>query len=356
MTDIGKRLLDNLPPKINRNGEIISALIANKNGNGAIEKMFQYGDTVKKRYAQANNVYNMDGELLDQTMNVFSHFERFYNESDSSFAKRNKSIFVRGGDVTFGTTWNVKHVFEYYFPNAKIFLIDNIGRWEENILINSDFESTVAEEIAKWTISGCELNKKGAFSGGKGVYFTTDNGVISQSAAVEKDKFYFVTCVVDGKAEISVTGASGDVKELHTIGESIDEKIPSGRTANTENWRFVQFFFKADKNENVTVIVKGETGSKVDLVTLDKKKNFPCFMIYVWFNSVTYGGNILHLSKTGNDPIPGIDYKKESYFDNTFFSGIVGKSFANDIYRDILSMVKAAGTKADIMLITKETD
>lgn len=270
--------------------------------------------------------------------------------------KRNKSIFVRGGDVTFGTTWNVKHVFEYYFPGAKIFLLDNIGRWENNILINSNFESSVPSEIAKWTLSGCAINKDGAFSGEKGVFFTSNNGTVSQVAAVEKDKIYFVTCMVNGNATFSVKGASGDTKNLYLVGDVMGSDSGQARSVVTDGWRFIQFFFKANKTENITVTVKGTLGSKVDLITLDKKKNYPCFVIYAWFDRVTIGGNTLHLAKRGNDPVPGLKYDKESYFDNTFLSGTSGNVFATDIYQDILNMVKPAGAMADIVLLTRETE
>lgn len=353
MTDIGKRLFDNLPPKFNRNGEILNALIANNEGTGALEKMFLYGDTVKENYAKADNVYEMASGLIDQTMDMFSFFERFYNESDGSFVKRNKSIFVRGGDITFGTAWNVQHVFEYYFPAAKIFLVDNIGRWTENILVNSNFESDLPSEIAKWTMTGCVLNKDGAFSGGKGVYFTS-NGIVSQSAMVDGGKYYFVTCAVNGHVTINVTDKSGNNKTLYTIGEKINGSGGSGRSVDTENWRFIQMFFFADKTEELKISISGDKDSKVDLITLDKKKDYPCFVVYAWFDGVMVGGKTLHLSKSGEDPIPGINYNKESYFDDTFFSGVSGNTFAADIYQDILNMVKAAGTKGDIVLLTKE--
>ena len=63
MTEIGKRLFDNLPPKFNRNGEILNALLANNEGTGAVEKMFLYGDTVKDNYAKADNVYEMNSNI-----------------------------------------------------------------------------------------------------------------------------------------------------------------------------------------------------------------------------------------------------------------------------------------------------
>lgn len=355
MTEIGKRLLDNLPPKINRKGEIVSAMFANETGTGALEKMFIYGDTVKNNYSQAGNVYEMDGNLMDQAMNVLSYFERFYLETDKSFIKRNKSIFIRKGDTTWGTTWNVKHVFEYYFPKAKIFLLDNIGPWDENILINSNFESAETEEIEKWTLDGCEIAAAGAFAGAKGILFTENGGEVSQSADVTTGKYYFVTCAYNGEISIKITGEQGDLKKLYKIGEKIGTGAGSARTSKTESWDFVQYLFYADKSEEVTVSISGKNGDKVDLVTLDEKQKYPRFTLYVWFDGVTLGGKTLHLAQNGDDPIEGVDYDKESYYGNAFFQGSSGKSFANDIYNDILTMIKAAGTKADIMLLTKET-
>ena len=111
---------------------------------------------------------------------------------------------------------------------------------------------------------------------------------------------------------------------------------------------------KEPDGTEVTVTITGDKDSKVDLITLDKKKNYPCFVVYVWFDGVMVGGNTLHLSQDGEDPIPGLKYDKESYFDNTFFSGVSGNTFAADVYQDILNMVKAAGTKGDIVLLIKE--
>lgn len=77
MTDLGKRLLDHLPPKINREGEIISSLIANEDGSGALEKLFAYSALVKKTYSDTKDVYEMDGDLLDQVMAMFSFLGAF---------------------------------------------------------------------------------------------------------------------------------------------------------------------------------------------------------------------------------------------------------------------------------------
>ncbi|MCQ2086675.1 MAG: hypothetical protein MJZ37_01165 [Bacilli bacterium] len=356
MTETGKRLLSHLPPKINRQGEIVSALFANEEETGALEKLFAYGETVKKAYSGEKDVYKMDGDLLDQVMEFFSFFERFYEETDASFIKRNKSILVRNGDVTFGTTWNVKHVFEYYFPKAKIFLLENVGRWEDNILINSNFESIVPEEVAKWNLSGSEISESGSFSGAKGVSFTSNNGTVSQNAVVEKDNIYFVTCMVKGNVSFLVKGASGDLKHLYSIGEAMGNESGQTRSVSNGDWNFVQLFFKADKTETITVTVQGTLGSCVDLVTLDQKKKFPCFVVYVWFDQVTIGGKTLHLSQSGEDPIPGLNYEKENYFGKSFFSGTSGRNLGAEIYQDILEMVKSAGTAADIVLLTRETE
>lgn len=353
MTDIGKRLREHFSPKFNKSGEIFGALVANENGTGAIEQMFKYGDTVMETYAKSGNVYELDSALLDQAMKVLSYFERFYNESDESFVKRNKSIFIRNYDETFGTVWNLKHVFEYYFPGARIFSIDNIGLWTNNLLVNSSFESNEPEEINMWELGNAVISSLGAFAGEKGVVFQ-NNGVIKQSVQVENG-YYFVTVAIKGKGDIEVIGENGNAKKLFKIGEKIVDGVGSKRRVSTNDWDFVQLFFHCDETETISVNVYGDMDTKLDLVTLDKKENYPRFVVYVWFDGVSIGDKTLHLSTEGEDPIEGIDYDKESYYNNAFFVGSSGKSFAEDIYNDILNMVKAAGTKGELMLLTMES-
>lgn len=353
MTDFGKRLWSHFSPKVKKTGEIFSAMIANEDGTGAIEKMFAYGDQVADVYTKTDNVYNLDNDMFDQAMGVLSHFKRFYNESDESFKKRNKSVFIRAYDETFGTVWNMKHVFEYYFPTAKTYIVDNIGKWTNNLLINSNFESLVPEEVAAWELENAEISPDGAFSGQKGIKFY-NNGTVKQSADIQSG-WYFVTLAIKGSGGLEVIGADGDKKKLFKIGEKYQEGSGSKRNINTRDWDFVQFFFYSESADNVTIIVHGEDETLADIVTLDKKENYPCFVVYVWFESVTVGSNTLHLSTDGNDPIEGIDYEKESYYNNAFYIGVSGKSFAEDVYNDILGLVKAAGTKGELMLITKES-
>lgn len=355
MTEIGNRLLSHLPPMINKKGEIISAMFANDKGTGALEKLFAYGDTVKKVYADSDNVYKMESELIDQAMSVFSWFERFYLESDESFTMRNKSIFIRGYDETWGTTWNVKHVFEYYFPGNKIFLVENVGKWSDNLLTDSSFEAKEPEIQAIWEKENCSISDRATFSGEFGILFE-EGGILKQSVEMDSEGYYFLTLAINGEADLTVKDQDGNSLKLWVMGEKYDDTVYGpGRKVKTDKWDFKQVFFKLPESGTVTVEVVGKADTKVDLVTLDKKTEYPRFVLYVWFEDVKIGEKTLHLSQNGEDPIPGLNYDNESYFDNSFFSSVSGKSFADDIYKDIMEMIKAAGTKGEIMLLLKES-
>lgn len=352
MTKTGKRLISNFSPKINKSGLIFSSIVANDKGNAVLEKMFIEGDKVMKEFAGASDVYEMKGDTLDMAMKVLSPFERFYNETDESFIKRNKAIFIRNGNTTWGTKWDVMKVFEFCFPTAKVHVLENIGKWQNNLLINSSFESQIQTEIDAWQYLNCEVNGTGCFSGEKGVIFT-ESGSVSQSAEIEKG-IYFVTFAAIGKTNVEIIGSDGISKKLYFMGEKITEGEGHSRVFQSDEWKFNQVFFISDKNETVTVKVGGEPGAKVDLVTLDKKTVYPRFTVYVWFDEIEVGESTLHLSQNGDDPIPGVNYDKESYFDRSFFIGSTGKTFADDIYNEILNVVKAAGTKGEIAILTKE--
>lgn len=355
MTDIGNRLLSHFPPMVNTKGEVISAMFANDNGTGAVEKMLAYGDTVKEVYADSENVYEMESELIDQAMDVFSWFERFYQETDKSFTMRNKSIFIRGYDETWGTTWNVKHVFEYYFPGNKTFLVENVGKWSDNLLVDSNFESTEPEIQSVWEKENCELDGQAAFSGERGILFE-EGGKLSQDVELDSNGYYFLSMAINGEVKVTVKDQDGNSLKLWVIGEKIDNTVyGDGKTLKTTNWNIKQVLFKLPEAQTVTIEITGKAEAKIDLVTLDKKTEYPRFVLYVWFEDVKIGGKTLHLAEDGNDPIPGIDYDKESYYGDSFFTGVSGKSFADDIYRDILEMIKAAGTKGEVVLLMKET-
>lgn len=355
MTKIGEKLLSHFSPQFNKKGEMLGAIIANDKGSGAVEKMMINGDEVMNLYTKTSNIYDFEGDLLDQVLNFFSFFKRFYNELDISLIKRNKSIFIRGGDLTFGTIWNVKHVFEYYFPSSKIYILENMS-FSDNLLINDSFESIIEEEINAWNYENSEVDNEDVFSGQKDLLFTAAGGKVSQTVETTKTGPYFLTFFMKGNCSVRIL-EDGIPLNVWKVGEDPKTVREQTQTFETDDWENVQIFCNSEKEiSDITVEITGNnTDTKIDLVNFSKKRDYPVFSVGVWFPDVTQGGSTLHLGRNGEDPIEGVDYTKESYLDNAFFTGVSGKSFADEIYSDILNQIKAAGTKGEVRLLLRES-
>lgn len=395
ITETGERLLQVIPSKFNKQDEIIAALFANDNGSGAIEKMFADGQEIINSYAVNNDVYNSEGELLDRFVKFFSYFERNYDETDESLKKRIKAIFVRNHDTTWGTTWNMKHVFEQYFSNAKIYLLENSGDYENtNYSISNDNDinyikdSTLENNSPDWILSnGAVYSQNDCFEGYVSVLLSDSNCYLRQSVALDSSGYFFLHFFSKGNVAVKVK-KENEYLNLWQIGDNLETVKKMERYNSSSEWKPCSIFFKADTAGEVTIEFSGYGDSilnYVDFISLFKKKRFPKFTLICHFTGMSADVKTLHLARGKDDPAENgfddngksvsvgdedfgktnktivydkdgkilIDYSNESMFDNAFVTGAKGDTFAQDIYDDILNIVKPNGVRGFVKLVNK---
>lgn len=341
---ISEKLKNNFPSTLSKSGKFFSAFIANDQKTGAIEKELYNIVNYMKEWKNINNVYDSKGTALEYISSFFTYLERFTDEKEKSYLDRIKAIFVRGGDVTWGTAPNILHTFKNYFNVDTIYLLEKTNDKSEN-----KFQNYVFDDLEGWVSENAELSKEARFSKTNGILF--HDGTISQTVNTNVDKGYYIHFFYKGQVSIEVE--NGKIYKWDHKAE-IYRESDARKDFTSDKWSGASFYFKA-KSDSVNVKFSGTENTYFDYPMFFEKKRKKSFTLFVQFTGAT-AKNALALSPGGEDPNEEIkNYELAGYYDDTYLTG-ANSGFAIDLYADLLEYVKAVGVKAYLEIVNRDQD
>lgn len=352
---IGELLVKEMPGTVNKEGKIFSSLIANSKQTGAIEKEMKLWEQFAKYYVNTSNIYQQDGDLLDKTVGFFSYLKRFFNETDKGLIKRFKSILYRNRNITWGTPYDIKSIFNNYF-SGKVFLLECVNDISESLIENGDFD----EDTDGWELDGgAELLSEARFSKSYGIKLS--NGTLKQSVIVNGGSVYFMHWFMTGKCSVTIKNKTNNTYwkyDTKTWNDGLVENL-----FQSEDWINKELFFnlkELEGNQDIEITFKG-IGSEInyiDYVLLFQKRLVNSFMIIVQNEGDVVEGSLSLAEGTVDNPDenipPNVVVKAEnwSYYNNTYITGPVS-GYAIDIYQELLDYVRSVGYKAYLEFVTK---
>jgi len=87
--------------------------------------------------------------------------------------------------------------------------------------------------------------------------------------------------------------------------------------------------------------IEGET-AYIDYARLFPKPLNPSYTLIFQFEGYSITDKSLHLGVVGEDPVQGVDYEDESYFDRAFIVGPTGIS-QSEAFKNVLDLVRPRG-------------
>ena len=349
---VKEQLRANFPKTVNKAAPVFSALVANDDGTAAIESVLTDLLAYMKEWVSTPNVYEQSGDMLEKTVEFFSFIEKFTDESETSLKNRFSALFVRNHNTIWGNPYNVKSVFQQYFPSAEIYIVENVNDTNtENLIADGDFSE---EGSDTWNLKNCAYEIAARFSktDGIGLY---ENSILKQkvSFANTENKTYFLHFFMKGTVTVGLKNNRGQYWNNDT------KKWGSGASTTTftaEEWKNNSLYFFLDASiTSVEVIFSGVGGdmSCIDYIRLFEKKPYASFSVVAHFEADS-GSDALKLAPGNADPTEEItDYSGYDYFNQAFLTGAAA-GYAQDIYNDLLNLLRAQGVKAYLEIVTKD--
>lgn len=348
---IKEQLRSNFPKTINKTAPIFSALVANDEGTGAFEYELNNLISYMNEWVGTPNVYEQSGSMLEKTVAFFSFLEHFTDEPESSLKNRFGAIFIRNHNEIWGNPYDVKTVFEQYFSNAEIYIVENTGNLQaDNLIHNGDF----ADSSSRWILQNCNLDIGSRFSKtyGVGLYYDSNLKQTVNFANSERK-----TCVLHffmkGKVRLRIKNSAG---QYWNSSNNSWNSQSSYTEFECDKWQNQSIFFVTESGVSgidIEFSGKGNDKSSIDYIRLFEKKPYASFTVIVHFEAES-GANALSLAPGNSDPNENIsDYRKYYYFDKAFLTGAAA-GFAQDIYNDLLDLLRAQGVKAYLEIVTKD--
>lgn len=340
---IKEQLRSNFPGNIDKTKKEFCSLIANEDGNAVIESILTDLLTYMSEWKNCKDVYSQEGVMLDKSANLISYMERFTDESDVQFKNRINAIFVRHGDTTWGTPFNIKRVFEQYFELANVFVVENAGTEEDNLIQDFDFNST---ESSNWKLNNAEICSKARFSKSFGVNFFNEGSCSQEITEIKKETPYYLHFFYKGEIKVCIQDDEGMYWNNHAwTNEKSEIKLESSE------WKDGQIFFKNHFSSQILISFYGTENTYLDYIRLSEYK-FPSFSVLIQIEG-SVAKNALSLASGRKDPDENIDYEKAGYYDKSFLTGVAA-GFAKDLYEDLLSYIKSTGIKGNLEIVNKD--
>jgi len=364
----GLNILDNLATGINKEDPIINAIISNDKGEGATANELENCGKFLEYYTCTGNVVNHVGSSLELIVKMFSGLKRRMGESDAILLRRFMALTCRKSDVIWGNALNIKHIFESYFNGITCFVAENTNK--ENLLTNGDFENNDSIELG----GGAKIDYKARFSGMYGLLLKGVEGeyctqVIEQDLLAGVYTFHFMlwgTCGViiqreDGKYwnandqfrrywDANEQELTGDV-----VMEWVDEEVVN-MFAKPDGWDSVFCFLKLPEDiDELTIKYVSIEGKQafIDYSRLYIKPQNPSYTLLFQFTGHKITEKTLHLGISGNEPIPGLNYLNEAYFDDAFIIGPKAESNVQS-FESILDLIKPRGIQVFTEFVEKK--
>ena len=345
---VKEQLRANFPKTIDKDDPIFCSLIANDDGDAALEYELTHLIEFMREWTGTPNIYKQAGDMLNMTIAFYSFLERFTDETEKSIKARFGAIFIRNHDTIWGTPFDVMNVFRQYFTGANVYLVENTNDTaEDNLLIDGDFE----DESSAWQLDGCTVSNEARFSHAKGVSMPSLSTLV-QSVHLDSGT-YFLHFFAKGKVKVSVKNSSSQYWD--SVTETWTGNIAYTEFSN-EDWNNSVFWFISDSEGDFDIEFVGNDDSAdayVDYARLFQKHPWASFSVVAHFEGDS-SGRFLKLAPGESDPSPEIsDYTKYDYFDNVYMSGMAS-GFAQDVYADLMNLLRAQGVKAYIEIVAKD--
>jgi hypothetical protein len=90
----------------------------------------------------------------------------------------------------------------------------------------------------------------------------------------------------------------------------------------------------------------------IDYARIFSKPLNPSYTLIFQYEGYSIADKSLHMGPVGEDPISGIDYNKESYFDHAFIIGPTGVS-QSQAFKSVLDLVRPRGIQAFTEFVEK---
>lgn len=309
VNSIGDFIRSVFPTLVNKIGTTFKALLADGEGGGTVEKIFEDLEETRKAWTENKSIYSQSGEQLQKTLAVFSVISQLQNESEATFLKRNELLFYRNGDKVWGDKWNILNIFKTFFNNQNIYLVNNTEKFEDNLLEDGNFERQNA-----WTLEDSSYEREARFEETTGVLFNA-SGTCKQSVNVNTDTSYFLHFFLKGNIRVQIQDNNN--RYWNPNGGEF------GAWSNTEysmhfestDWDNKSFYFITDVNvSSVQVIFLYEPGyyAFLDYVRLNEKTGASTFSLVAVFEGV-YSDETANLAPGTNDDIVAFDYDNMGY-------------------------------------------
>jgi len=354
----GLSLLDFLATGINRQDPVIKAILSNENGEGAIANEIEALVKFINYYARNGDVKNHHGKSLEMIVKLFTKLRRHIGESDEVFIRRFLALTSRKGDTVWGNALNMKHVIETYFIGITCYVAENTNK--DNILYDGDFE-----EDNDWVLGGAAtFNYEARFSGSRGLFFNKTAGescmkIVEGPFPAGNYTFHFM---LFGKCGVIIQSDDGGYWNANA-------QLFNGATVlKWEKYEVINIFDNSDgwgnahcflvMPEGVTALtikfvsIEGENAF-IDYVRLFTKPLNSSYTLIAQYSGYAITENTLHLGIGGEEPIEGLDYMRESYFDTVFIIGHSAISQTRTVL-SILNAVRPRGIEAFIEFVGKK--
>lgn len=358
-----EQLRGNFPKTLDKSKPVFSSLIANNNGDAAIQKQLNDLFAYMKEWTSTPNIYEQKGVMLDKTIKFFSFLERYADETDQSIKNRFAAIFVRNHDTRWGTAYDVKSVFRQYFPSADIYLVENTNKIDDstpglaNLFLDGDITT---ETPTDWTLVNCTADEEARFSKKYGILLNQAGATLSQSVNVSASSIYFLHFFLKGKVHVQVKNNNNKYWNYST--KTWNDNPVNNDLESIEDWNNKSLYFKTDADtSSVTVtFIYVDTKTYIDYFRLFAKQPYGSFTVIAHFEGNT-ASNAFGLAAGDDDPNietsestpPQPRYSNYGYYDKSFLSGVpIG--FASDIYEDLLDYLRAQGVKAYLEIVIKD--
>ena len=349
-TKEGLNLLSYLASGINKEDPIIKAVLSDENGEGAVANELEALVEFINYFTRTDDVRNHKGKSLEMIVKMFTKLRRRVNENDEVLLRRFLALTYRRGDTIWGNALNIKHVFETYFIGIECFIAEYTG--ETNILPDEDFENDNS-----WALGGgAVFTYESRFSGLRGLSFSGIAGetflqIVSRLFNAGNYTFHFM---LKGKCGVIIQREdgkywNGNDQEFSgdVILEWVDEEYIN-RFDNPHGWDDAFCFLVLPEDENELTITFVSTEGEpafIDYARLYVKPLNPSYTLILNYSGYKVTDQTLHIGVDGEEPIEGLDYSRESYFDHAFIIGPLGVP-QSQAFKSVLDKVRPRGIQA----------
>ena len=389
---IGEFIKSVFPSTVNRSGEVFKALLADGEGGGSIEAIFEDLEETRAAWQDVLDAYSLLEEQNEKLWGLVSLLSQSDASEESVYMARNKMLFAggRASRAPWGSVYDILQLFKDFFEIDEVWLVNNCAAIDESLLADGDFEN----EQDVWQLSGAEFSRKKSFSGNISVLFER-GGTLRQTVSITEAGAYFLNFFLLGHAEVRAINSAGQYWKAEENGTGSWQAADAYWRFEASSWDNCQCFFVLKEADTVTVEIEGRAADTyVDYARLHLKTATSMFAVIAGYEggvssdeTAAYsppGAAKLGLAAAGRARtwIAGDDYTEESaaragsaacgegiarpdlmevdydvmsYMDSSYIFGASGMK-AREAASTLLEIVKPAGIAGCVEILTAETE